>query len=705
MASHTEAAARLDGRNGPAPSGQLCIGVDVGGTFTDIVLSDGQQVWRAKAASTTGALGGGVIAACRLVADRAGLPLEAMLERVERFGLGTTAVTNDIASRTGRKVGLITTAGFEDMVPIARVRRVPCDGWLVPPDGLIDRDWIIGVNERIDRDGDVLKPLDVMQAVTAARRLRQEFGVEALVVSFLWSCVNPSHEAAAVKAIQEALPDMAVLSGAALYPVAREYERTTFALLNAYTSGSLSGIDELVVELRRLGLQRPPLLVHSGGGSITVAEGRATPAVLAESGPAAGVVGALAVCRAAGVKDAVACDMGGTSFDMAIIRSGEPMRRVRGELMGVWTAMPMVDIESVTAGGGSIAWVDPLGLMRVGPRSAGAYPGPACYGRGGTEATVTDALVVLGYIDPARFLGGDMALDESAALAACKRLGDKVGTDARQTAWGIHEIARVEMVRALRAQFAQRGLDPAAHTIVSMGGCGGLFNAAIALDLGVKRVLVPELTSVLSAFGAANADIRRERSRSVALTLPCDPQVAEHHLSGLARAVETDLEADGIGKDERSLRFEVDLRFMRQQWELTMDCTDGLDAAQQQRIAEAFKAEYGRRYGQGSLISGTPVELVAIRAIGCGRTVRAELTTNAARNVSASLPLLGTRNIHRGTQSPAMEVKVVDGARLVAGHTLEGPALIDSRDTTLWIPSGMRAVVDAFRTINLETTV
>ncbi len=301
-----------------------------------------------------------------------------------------------------------------------------------------------------------------------------------------------------------------MLSGAALYPVAREYERTTFALLNAYTSGSLNGIDELVVELRRLGLQRPPLLVHSGGGSITVAEGRATPAVLAESGPAAGVVGALAVCRAAAVEDAVACDMGGTSFDMAIIRSGEPMRRVRGELMGVWTAMPMVDIESVTAGGGSIAWVDPLGLMRVGPRSAGAYPGPACYGRGGTEATVTDALVVLGYIDPARFLGGDMALDDTAAHAACQRLGERLGTDARQTAWGIHEIARVEMVRALRAQFAQRGLDPAAHTIVSMGGCGGLFNAAIAQDLGVKRVLVPELTSVLSAFGAANADIRRE---------------------------------------------------------------------------------------------------------------------------------------------------------------------------------------------------
>jgi N-methylhydantoinase A len=700
MASHTDATQPA----GSAPSGPLCIGVDVGGTFTDIVLSDGRHVWRAKAPSTTGALGRGVIAACRLVSERAGLSMQTMLARVERFGLGTTAVTNDIASRTGRKVGLITTSGFEDLVPIARVRRVPRDGWLVPPDGLIDRDWIVGVAERIDRDGDVLEPLDVDDAVAAAKRLCQTCDVEAIVVSFLWSCVNPVHEASAVKAINAALPDIPVLSAAALYPVAREYERTTFALLNAYTSGSLAGIDELVHELRDQGLRNPPLLVHSGGGSITVAEGRATPAVLAESGPAAGVVGALAVCRAAGVQDAVACDMGGTSFDMAIIRRGEPMRRTRGELMGVWTAMPMVDIESVTAGGGSIAWTDSLGLLRVGPRSAGAYPGPACYGRGGRDATVTDALVVLGYIDPSRFLGGDMALDAAAAHAACEQLGKKLGSDARQTAWGIHEIARVEMVRALRAQFAQRGLDPAAHAIVSMGGCGGLFNASIAVDLGVTRVLVPELTSVLSAFGAANADIRRERSRSVDLLLPCDAAGARAQLTALAQAVDADLAADGIAESDRTLRFEVDLRFMRQQWELTVDCTDGLDADQQQRIVEAFKAEYGRRYGQGSLVSGTPVELVTLRAIGRGRTVRAELTEKAVEDGDARPPVLGKRTIHRGAQRSPLEVDVLDGTRLRAGQRFDGPALIDSRDTTVWIPEGVQAVVDPYRTIVLETT-
>ena len=687
---------------GGTAAGKLCIGVDVGGTFTDIVLSDGQGVWRAKAPSTTGALGDGVIEACRLVAQRAGLGIEEMLSRVERFGLGTTAVTNDIASRTGRKVGLVTTRGFEDLVPLARVRRVPRNGWLVPPDALIERDWIVGVDERIDCDGDVLQPLDAEQAVDAAKHLRERFGIEALVVSLLWSCVNREHESAAVTRIREVLPDLPVLSGAELYPVAREYERTTFALLNAYTSGSLGGIDELVDELARLGLPQPPLLVHSGGGSITVSEGRSMPAMLAESGPAAGVVGALAVCRAAGVEDAVACDMGGTSFDMAIVRRGEPMRRTRGELMGIWTAMPMVDIESVTAGGGSLAWVDALGLLRVGPRSAGAYPGPACYGRGGIEPTVTDALVVLGYIDPSRFLGGDMALDPAAASTACERVGQLVGSDAKQAAWGIQEIAKVEMVRALRAQFAQRGLDPAAHAIVSMGGCGGLFNALIAQELGIQRVLIPELTSVLSAFGAANADIRRERSVSMNLCLPCDAQQVEVKMSELAFNIHADLAADGIAECDRSLMFEADLRFMRQQSELNVACVDGFSPLQQERIIEDFKAEYGRRYGQGALISGTPVELVALRAIGYGRTVRAGLAADLRDGESRPPSVVSNRTVYVGKHGSDLHVPVFDGADLLPGQALTGPALIDSRDTTIWIPANVRATVDKHRTITLE---
>jgi len=680
-----------------------CIGVDVGGTFTDVVLSDGTRVWRAKSPSSTTALGEGVIAGCRLVAQRAGMTLERLLPQVARFGLGSTAVTNVIAARTGRRVGLITTHGFEDLVPIARVRREPREGWLVPPDGLIERDWILGVAERVDRDGKILQALDSDEVVRAAQTLLEKHQVEAIAVSFLWSCANPVHEQQALQAIRSANPGVPLVSGAALHPVVREYERTTFALLNAYTSGALSGIDELVDELQHLGLSRPPLLIHSGGGSISVAEGRRAPAVLAESGPAAGVVGALAVCRAEKIADAVACDMGGTSFDMSIIRQSEPLRRTRGNLMGVWTALAMVDIESVTAGGGSIGWADSMGFLRVGPRSAGARPGPACYGRGGINPTVTDALVVLGYIDPQHFLGGEMRLDCEAARNACARLGTQMGTDAIKAAWGIWEIAKVEMIRALRAQFAQRGLDPREFAIISMGGCGGLFNPLIAQELGVRRVLIPELTSVLSAFGAANADIRRERTRSIGMLLPAAGESLAVIATELTQTVSEDLAADGIAAADRTVTFEADLRFMRQQFELTIPCDPGFSAQAQDNLIMSFTSEYQRRYGQGALVSGAPVELVSLRAVGRGRTVRAELV-HSSPNPAAKTQQKRQRQIWvgDGSQVQPMNVDVLSSIDLRPGDVIQGPALLDGADTTIWIPPRVTARLSEHRTIDME---
>lgn len=687
-----------------APLPRYCIGVDVGGTFTDVVLSDGVDVWRAKAPSTHGHIGDGVIHGCELVAARAGLAVSELMPMVERFGLGTTAVTNVIASRVGRRIGLITTGGFEDLVPIARVRRHPKDGWLVPPDSLVARECIRGVAERIDRDGAVLVPLDPTEAVAAARALIEQEGVEAITVSFLWGCINPAHEAAAVSAIREAWPDLHVVSAAELLPVVREYERTTFALLNSYTSTALDGVDGLVDRLTALGLTKPPLLVHSGGGSISVAEGRRMPALLAESGPAAGVVGALAICAAAGVADAVACDMGGTSFDMSIIRDGAATRRTRGELMGIWTALPMVDIESASAGGGSLGWIDGTGFLRVGPRSAGAYPGPACYGRGGIEPTVTDALLVLGYIDPARFLGGAMALDREAAVEACRRLGERIGVDAVRTAWGIREIALEEMARALRTEFARKGLDPRDFAIVSLGGCGGLFNAAIAQTLSMGRVLAPELTSVLSAYGAATADIRRERTRAFSGMLPTEPMALEQAAGVLARRIEADLAADGISPERRTIRYELDLRFMRQQWELAMTADDGFTTAAQQAIVERFTAEYARRYGQGALMMGAPVEVVALRVVGIGATTKPELAVHARRGAVAAAA--ETRMIHLddGGDLTAREVPCFDGATLAAGQAIPGPALIDAPDTTIWVPPGCVARLDSHLTLDIEVT-
>jgi N-methylhydantoinase A len=678
-----------------------CIGVDVGGTFTDAVLSDGVTMWRAKAPSTPGNIGEGVLAACRLVAERSGTTLEELMTCVERFGLGTTAVTNTIASRTGRRVGLITSAGFEDLVPIARGIRLATDGWLVPPTALVDRECIVGVPERRDRAGAVVRPLDIHAVTAAADHLVSAQQVEAIVVSFLWAHVDDAHERLAIDAIRSHHPELTVLSAAALLPTIREYDRTQFALLNAYTSGALDGVDALARHLADLGLRHPPLLVHSGGGSISIPEGRRVPATLAESGPAAGVVAALAVCQAAGVTDAVVGDVGGTSFDVSVITNGELGRRSRGELIGVWTALPMLDIDSVGSGGGSIAWFDPLGILRVGPKSAGANPGPACYGRGGAAATVTDALVVLGYIDPANFLGGDMRLDPDAARQACAWLGGPVGLDAKQVAWGIWEVAKASMCRALRARFAERGLDHRRYAMVSIGGCGSLFAAAIAQELGMSRVLVPQLASVFSAFGAATSKVRRERSQSVGAVIPVGPDRLRGVVDGLAAAVAKDLEADGIPPDQAHVSVTAEMRFARQRFELPMAWTSDVDESGQLAMRERFVAEYTARYGKGATVSGAPVEIATLSAVGVGETIRAALAP-AAVTVTGPAPAAGARTIHGGPHHPPAQAVVVRGDAIQPGHTVTGPALIDASDTTVWIPAGASVTMDPYRTLDIR---
>jgi N-methylhydantoinase A len=681
----------------------VCIGIDVGGTFTDAVLTDGHSTWRAKAPTTPGELGRGVVDACRRASARAGSTLEELLPTVTRFGLGTTAVTNVLATRTGRRVGLITTKGFEDQVPMAKGRRLVDDGWVVLPDSIVPRSRIAGVAERIDRDGTVLVPLDPDDVVAAARRLVLDELSAAIAVSFLWSFKNPSHEDAAVAAIRHEFPDLPVFSGAALNPVMREFERTTFALLNAYAGEAFSGIDALVDELAGLGLQVPVLLVHSGGGSITVPEARRTPLGLAASGPAAGVAASASLARAAELDDVLTCDMGGTSFDVAVITGGTPTRRTRAEIMGIWTSLPLVDVESITAGGGSIGWADARGMLRVGPTSAGAVPGPACYGRGGTEATVTDALLVLGYLDPVRFLGGEMILDPDAAHRACERVARRVGLDTLETAWGIRHLALEGMAKAVRSLLNARGLDARRHTVISFGGCGSLFTPDIARAIGAPTVLVPEVASVLSAFGAATADIQRERVHSLGIAMPADAGALEALAEKLRTEVVEDLAADGVAEEDRSVRFEADLRFKRQIWELSIALPPGpITVPSLEHLLEVFRAEYARRYGAGSMTLGAPAELVTLRAMGVGRTVRASIDAMVRTAVPEGTPAppAGSRSVQVGRDAAA-GVATFDGASLQPGHRIAGPALVDGADTTIWLPTGATAHVQPSSTLRM----
>lgn len=681
----------------------VSIGIDVGGTFTDAVLGEAGRTWRAKALTTQDDISRGVIAACELLAERKGLALDALLPSVERFGLGTTAVTNALASRAGAKVGLITTRGFEDCVPAANGRSVSDNGFLRLPWSIAERRCIIGVNERIDRNGDILTPLDTAEVLDAARRLVEDEGVEAIAISFLWSFRNPAHEDAAVAAIARAFPTLKLSSGAALLPQSREYERSTLALLNAYTSGALRGVDALQDELAARGLPVPILLMHSAGGSISAGEAHRMPIGLAQSGPAAGVTAAAMIAARSGYENAISCDMGGTTLDIAVIMNGEPLRKVRGEVMGVWTALSLIDVDSIGAGGGSIAWRDALGIMRVGPKSAGAYPGPACYGRGGTQPTVTDSLLVGGYIDGARFLGGAMPLDLPAAQAACENLGEGTGLDAEQVAWGIRAIALADMVKAVKARLVERGLDPADNAVVSYGGCGGLFAADIAQAIGARIVIFPEFASVFSAFGAAASNIRRERVRAVGLPANEAAGALQEAFAELSAELEADLAADGIPPERRHIQFEADIRFMRQRWELSIALSDDdIAGGSLDGVVTSFLAEYGKRYGKGALMAGMEVEVTLLRAVGIGETAKAGFNRADRVTSDGTVQPQGTRAVRLERDGARTDVAVIAPETLAFGRTVTGPALLDASDTTIWIPPDSRARVDENMSLLLE---
>lgn len=676
------------------------VGIDVGGTFTDLACGDGVSLWRAKSPTDPQNFGRGVLGACRLVADQIGLDLGEFLQRVERFGLGTTAVTNALVEKHGVKSGLLTTVGFEDTVEMARSRRVSVDGYLVPPWSPVERSAVIGIDERTDRDGNVLVPVDLEVVRARVDELIEHHQIESIAVSFLWSFKNPENELAVAEFIRREYPHLPTFSGVELHPSIREYERTLVAVLNAVTSNALDGIEALSTELTSAGLGVPLLLLQTSGGTVTLAEARRSPVVLVASGPAAGVMAAAEVCADEGIADAVCGDMGGTSFDLAIIAGGRPQRSERGELHGMIIAQPRVDVLSIGSGGGSIAWVDGRGLLRVGPRSARAWPGPACYGNGGTDATITDALVVLGYIDPDNFLGGTMALDHEASVRACARIGEALGVSADEAAWGIREIALAEMTKATRLHAGSSGLDPRRLSLISYGGSGGLFTGSIAVAANIPTVIVPPAASVLSAFGAASADVRRQRIKSVNVLLAStDRESLAADLKNLGASVFQDVGDDGVPEGDRVITFDIGVRFYRQTSEVSVPLLNG--AFDPDAVREAFLAAYATRYGAGAVGRNTPLEVTFLRAVATGRLPRATFPLDPSPPTIAGLTPSSYRQVYLDRDG-RQELPSYRTTELKPGDSVHGPALADDLDTTVFIPIGATLTVGKRRTLRLD---
>ena len=670
----------------------------MGGTFTDVVLGDGTRCWKTKAYTQPENFGAGVLEGLENAARLLGQPLQTVMQGVVRFGLGTTAVTNVLATKGGRRVGFITTRGFEGHLIAARGKRSFHDGWSHIPWAPVEESCIAGIGERIDRSGAIVRPLSETELAEAASRLVEEEQVEAFAVSFIWSSRNPQHEQAAVEFLEANFPSLPVFSGISLLPVLREYERSSAAALNAYCADAIDGVSELEAQLKALGMQVPLLLMHTAGGAVTVNDARRNPLGLASSGPAAGSVAAGSLCESLGIDQALTVDMGGTSIDIAVIENGQPMTRQRGEINGIFTAQPSVDVESIGAGGGSIAWVDARGALRVGPRSARANPGPVCFGRGGTEPTVTDALLVLGYIDGSLFLSGSVALDLDAAARACEKLGERIGLDALQTAEGIRQIALAEMSRVVRSRLAQGGIRPSETAVVSYGGCGSLFTPALAADLGMGRVVVPPMTSVFSAFGAAVADLRRERVSLVDRMLPLqdesDVERIEAKIATLMEEVRGDLSDDGVEASKQTVSVYGDFRFYRQKWELTLplDVDEANVSFDAEWAVEAFKKAYAQRYSEAALAAGAPVEFVSLRAIGVGETVRVELEELDAGSSAEPEPLSSRTLYREGVGCQAVSTYQYESLR--PGAQVNGPALIDAVDTTIWVPGDSAAAFE-----------
>ena len=677
------------------------IGVDSGGTFTDICLFDESTgriaVWKVSStpADPSGAVARGVEEGLAEIGAPAG--------DVSYFGHGTTVATNALIQHRGAKIGLITSAGFRDLLEIGRQKRPDLyDLQADKPPTLVDRALRRDVPERLRHDGNVETALDE-DAVRGAVRALREAEVKGVAICFLYSFLDPGHEAAARRIVAEEFPEAFVCASHEVAPEFREYERLSTTVVNAYLGPVMEFYIRGVADrLSALGVEATPHLTQSNGGVIGFDTAARLPVRTVLSGPSTGVVGAQVTARLAGIDDVITFDMGGTSTDVALMQGGEARLAREAVVHGYPIKAPMLDIHTVGAGGGSIAYVDSGGLLKVGPRSAGADPGPACYGRGNDEPTVTDANVVLQVLNPRELLGGRMKVQQDLARAAIDRLAAKLGMDAMATAQGIISVVTANMARAIRVISVQRGHDPRDYALVAFGGAGPLHAARLAAELDIRRVLVPRNPGILCAMGLLLADLRADfaTTRLLALSSAVIEEV-ETIVAGLRQRCEEWFAEEGIAQDARRVAFTVDMRYAGQNYELSVPLADGpITPATMDDLAAGFAAAHQRLYG--FVAEGEPVQLVTFRAEATGIVRKADLRPSADAGPDPSAAECGRRDVWLREASAFVSCPLYDRDRLATGNRIAGPAIVEQMDATTFIPSGAVATVDPYANLLLE---
>ena len=656
------------------------VGVDIGGTFTDIVCAGSDGSFRLmKRPTTKGDPAGAVRDAVASMRADWGIDPAA----IGRFVHGSTVATNAVIERKGARTGIVTTAGFKDVLEIGRQMRHQMYDLILKPETpvfLAPGARRKEVRERVAADGTIVTPLDEDDVRRAAAELVAD-GVEAIAVVFLFSFINPAHERRAREIIAAAHPGIALSLSTEVDPAFREYERTAVTAFDAYLKPVVADyIARMAGDLGQAGVPAPLQIMQSRGGISAAANAAQRPVRLFLSGPAAGVVGGLTVGNAAGAQDLITVDIGGTSCDIALVSGGEPLVRAEGVIDGYTVRVPMVDVTAIGSGGGSIAIIDDAGALRVGPQSAGSEPGPACYGRGGTQATVTDASVVLGYLDPDYFAGGTLRLDPERARAALQPLADRMGASIETAALGIHRVVNAQMAEAMRLVSIGRGIDPRGYALLPLGGAGPIHAAALAAELGMTRIVVPPHPGVLSAAGLLAAPIEHELSAAFPRTLAeADWAEVEAALAALDAGCAQLMAGEGVAPAAVTARHFADVCYIGQGYHLEIPLHVRSDGEPLATLYRDFLDAHDRVYGYAAQ---SPARFVNLRAV---HRVAMAGTMTAAANVTTG-KAARSRRVLIDAATGFEPATVYDRASLAPGAVLSGPAIVEQPDTTTLVP-------------------
>jgi N-methylhydantoinase A len=687
-------------------------GVDIGGTFTDcVVLDDQGRVLNAKTSSTPPNFHEGFLDVLGEAARKLDLSLEDFLAQTDLLLHGTTVGTNVLVQMRGAKTGLITTAGHGDALIImrsyGRSAGLPIDRLLhvsrhQKPDPIVPPGRIKEVSERLDWSGEVFLDLNEDEARAAIEELVAE-GVEAIAISFLWGFVNPAHELRVRELVEEIAPDVFVCCAHELIAKPGEYERTAAAAINAFigpsTADYVKQVDQATSER---GLQHPLLIMQAAGGVVPARQAAGKPLFTIGSGPVGGVTGAAYLARQMGHPNVIAGDMGGTSFDVGIIADGEPLSASETVINQYTFFMPRLDIESIGSGGGSIVWLDEQSAtMRVGPESAAAQPGPACYGRGGTRPTVTDCDLLLGRYNPETFLGGELKLDVHAARKALEAVSAELGMDPIEAADGAVRIVESQMADLMRQMTVERGLDPRDFVVYAFGGAGGAHAVEFARELGCRQVVVPlgDFASTWSALGVMSSDVLHVHEHSELAPAPFDPDQLNSIYARLEQEAAEQLRAEGFADDQIELVRFADMKFSMQIHQVEVPVPGGtLGEAEAAAQVDHFIERYEQTYGEGSAFPDAGTQIGVYRVLARGRLRTPELPEIEPREAVETVH----REVYWRDLGGFHSTEVVPSDALGAGFEFAGPTILDLPDTTVVVPPGATGRVDPLGSIVID---